>query len=607
MSLDSFFKLIKETDQVMAEVVNAPLRQLDQNSRYIWEVIQAAALGATVYARKQSVEEAVKIGMAVYFDSSTQKFLRCLAAADVNNTTGAITTLPSAQVWGIVANKTNATLADILLFGIQKLDLSQATADTLTTGIYYLSGTTPGFLTKQKPPVSVAVLRYVSDGTVFVQPQLVDFLDRHTHYKYDLVCRPAGTTAPPTVGDRHTISDSNALIPGWLPATHSSFNGLAPAGAVFGYNMGAHAALKAVWPPVPLTNAELEWNKALTADIGYTGVPLGKDGLCVLDRNGIWWMSDCYGDVPWPVTFNSTISDSYSDSAGAECPRHIDMAMKLFFTRVNFATDASVVLSLQSDSKRLKVHCAGDPNKPASTGHIGLSLDLNLVVKDDTRGYLAIKDFDPVTTEFKRGPVSEGLYALSSNVTLNGTGTTTRTIDAEPRQVHHGLIGITVDPADTKELDVELVRLDGAEEAYYGTPPIMYLEFIANDWREYRGKITVPYDLAIPSPVMKLRFHVLGRAIGTLPQLVFSGRRVPRPPSGLTAPQPLPNDLAEFTITCTTSVAIASANMYVEAESDPFDVAAGDTVFFTVQRLANDGYAGNVGVLKQSAIVSKGA
>lgn len=604
MSLESLIRLIAEGDPVRAGVVNGPLRALDQNARYIWEVLQAAAVGSTVYARRQTVEAEAKVGMAVYLDPATQRFARALAVAAVDEASGVVATAPSSQVWGIVSAKINATLADVLLFGLDDVSIAEATADgPPAAGTYYLSAAAPGRLTRQKPPVSVAVLRRTPDGRVFVQPQFVDFLDRHTHYKFDLVCRAAGTTSQPSADGRHVLTDGNPLLPGWLPADHASFAGTAPPGAVFGYNLAAHPSLKAVWPPVPVGNAALDWNKALTQDVGFTGVPLGAGGLAVLNRDGIWWMSDCYGDVPWPLDFSSVDSSSYSDSVGSECPRHNEMALTLYFTRVNFATDSAVVLSLTSGDARLKVHCYGDPGKPASTGHLQIDLDLNLVVRDDQPGYLALKDFDPVAATFARGPVVEGVYAASGNVNLAGQLTSTRTVAGEPRTVHHGVVGVSVDPADTKELEVQLIRLDGVEEAFYGDPPVMYLEFAAGDQTEVRGKLHVPIDLAIASPRLKLLFTVLGRAAGTLPQLTFSGRRVPRPADGLDTPLTLPDDSTEFAITCDTTAVLGTTNQYVEAESDGFVVAAGDTVYFTVRRSAADGYAGVVGLLRQSGVV----
>lgn len=148
------------------------------------------------------------------------------------------------------------------------------------------------------------------------------------------------------------------------------------------------------------------------------------------------------------------------------------------------------------------------------------------------------------------------------------------------------------------------MRLDGAEEAFYGEPPLMYLEFTPNDTREYRGKINVPADLAIPSPQLALRFTLFGRAAGTLPQLEFSGRIVPRPTAGLDTPMAIPVDGTEFPITCDTTGLLSATNQYVEAESDPFAIAAGDTIFFTVRRTDSDGYAAAMGVLRQAGIVT---
>lgn len=608
MSLERFLRLIGEKAPVRAGEVNRPLRQVDQNTKYIWEVLQAAAIGSTVYSRRVTVEEEAKVGMAVYLNPATQRFERGLALAEADEATGVVATAASAQVWGVVAHKHQADLADILLFGVDDIDISQATTDgDPAAGVYYLSGAVQGKLTRQKPPVSVAVLRRTPDGKVFVMPQFVDFLDRHSHYQFKLACRPAGTTSPPTEGGLHAVTGGNSLLAGWLPADHPVFEGKAPPGAVFGYNLEAHQGLKSVWPPVPVSNAKLEWNKALSADVGFTGVPLGTGGLAVLNRDGIWWMSNCYGDVPWPLSFDSTVSSSYSDSVGAECPRHNEMELVLYFTKVNFATDSAVVLSLHSGDARLKVRCYGDPSREANTGHLEVDLDLNLVVKDDVAGYLALKTFDADTSEFGRGPVVEGLYALSGNVNLSGTVSGTRTVDSVARTVHQGLVAVSVDPADTKELDVQLVRLDGAEEAYYGTPPVMYLEFVDGDEREYRGKVHVPFDLAIASPRMKLRFEILGRAAGTLPQLEFTGRIVPRPPDGLATPLDLPDDTTEFAITCDTTGVLTDTNQYVEAESESFAVAAGDTVYFTVRRSASDGYAAAVGVLRQAGVVVSGA
>jgi hypothetical protein len=605
MGFETLLQQLQSGDPVSAGRVNAPLNQLDRNSRHLYDLFQTSGNGSTVYARQQTVEAEAAVGMPVYL--AGQSFVRAMAVAEPDPVTGVVRTADSTQVWGIVANKINATLADILLFGVATVDLSQAVDGTVSPGVYYLSGSNPGKLVRQRPPVSVAVLRLTSGGQVFVSPQFVDFLDRHTHYQFALACQPAGTTQPPAEGALHTLTDGNSLLSGWLPADHLVFAGKAPPGAVYGYNLSAHTAVGNIWPPVPVSNARLEWNKGISADVGFTGVPLGSGGLAVLDRYGIWWMSNCYGDVPWPLDYDTANSESnsYSDSIGAECPRHLEMAMTLYFAQANFAGNSATVLSLASGDPRVSVVCRDDPSRTASSGHLLLELDLDLTsVGDDTTGHLAFKEFDEAAGEFRRGPVAEGLYARSANVTLSGSATTSRVVDGETRTLYHGPVGVSVDPADSKELETQVVRLDGAEDASFGEPPIMYLALPTGTETEFRGRVDVPGDLAIPSPRLTFRFAVLGRAAGTLPQLTFTARIVPRPASGLATPLDLPDDPEEFSVTCPTTGILASSNQYVEATSTSFAVTAGDTIYYTVKRSASDGYAGEVGVMRQTAVVA---
>jgi hypothetical protein len=244
-------------------------------------------------------------------------------------------------------------------------------------GTYYLSAVTPGGLVQQKPPISVAVLRATGAGEVFVMPQFIDFLDRHSHYAIQLHCQPAGTVTPPAFGERHAIAEADASLPGWLPASDPSFNGKAPPDAVFGYNIAKQPGLVDLWPPLPVVNSRLEWDKGLDDNVGATGVAAT---LCVLNNDGIWWMSDCYGDAPWPIDYMTGVSDSLSISLEA-CPRPLSMAMTLYFTKLDFNTDATAVLSLQSMDPRINVFCVSTPTIPATAGNLGISLNLNLGIR----------------------------------------------------------------------------------------------------------------------------------------------------------------------------------------------------------------------------------
>jgi hypothetical protein len=46
-------------------------------------------------------------------------------------------------------------------------------------------------------------------------------------------------------------------------------------------------------------------------------------GLVVLDANGIWWLSDCHNDAPWPATYDSAVSEPPLSEGYAECPRQL--------------------------------------------------------------------------------------------------------------------------------------------------------------------------------------------------------------------------------------------------------------------------------------------
>lgn len=598
MSFDRFLRLLTESDTVRAGGINRPLRTVQQNAQYLYDLISASSAGSTVFARQQSVVSTAAVGMAVWYNHTTARFELGLSLAE-SQADGTVTTSASTQVWGVVYSKANSTLADILLFGLAELDISAATVDELTTaGTYYLSGTTAGKLTRTKPPVAVAVLRSLGNGQVFVMPQFVDYLDRHTHYRYALHCLPAGQTSPPSPGERHVITEADVDSPGWLPADHAVFAGNAPAGAVFGYNLDAHTALKNAWPAVPTGNVYLDWDRGTDQDVGATGIPLGSTGLVVVDRNGLWWMSDCYGDVPWPKLLDTAVSDSASESSSAECPRFLHMLMNLYYTRVNFATDGTAVLSLRSGDGRIVVRCLGT-EIAGVTGHLELTLDLNLVVTNDATGYLALKAFDPDTSTFTRGPVVEGLYTEGENVILSGD--VSRTFDDDSKTLYSGKVKVEVLPAESQQLDVQLVRLDSAQQEFFRD--IMYIGFTAGQERAYRAKIHVPDNLTIENPRLKLRFAILGRAAGELPPLTMTGRRVPRPDDGLATPADLPDVAEEFSITCDTEGTLDSANQYVEAEAEGFEVAPGDTVFFTVTRAEDDDYAAEVGILRQVGII----
>lgn len=604
MSLEHFIKFISEGEPVSPGTANRPLQQLDQNIQYLWNIIQAASLGSTVYARAQTIETTLKVGQPVYFNSTSSQFEAAFASTDSDNVTGYLTVPDQAQVWGIVAIKHNATLADILLFGYAQIDMREALDIVLAPGAnvpaatWYLSGMSAGKLTRQLPPVTIPVCKTNNNGGVYVNPSFVDFLENHRHYAFSLAMLPAGTVSPPTAGSLHVITNPDFNLAGWLPATAAIFNGLAPAGAKFGYNLSQDLPLKNLYPPIPLQSACIQMQRpsiwdTVTAHRWY-GQQL-MDDLVVIDRNGIWWMSDCYDEVPWPTDLNTASSGSITH--GACSPLGRDYVLKLYYTRVGFATDVSAVISLKSLDSRLIINCTGSTN-PGSTGDLDIDLNLAFMVgSQNLAGYRVFKTFDPITNTFSAGPVAEGVYANSANVLLSSPHTT---VDALGHTVYHGPVGLGVISQSTQELSSQLVRLDGVTEESY---PVLYLGMPNDITTSYVVKFEVPADAPTNSN-FKLRLRILGRVAGTLPPLTVTYYTTARPVAGLTTPINVTQNYTALTIT---TVTLVGPNQAVEAESSIIGLTAGDIIYIKVQRTPNtssDAYAGELGIMQQTGILT---
>lgn len=601
MSWERFIKLIKEGEPVSPGTANRPLQQLDQNFRYLWDTIQAAGLGSTVYSRRQTIDSSLEVGQPVYFNSTTAQFEAAYAAAVSDQATGYLVVPEQSQVWGIVANKLHANLADILLFGYAHIDITEAIGTevnqdgSIPAGTWYLSGQSVGKLTRQLPPVTIPVCKTDASGGVYVNAKFVDFLENHRHYVFPLLMYPAGDVSPPAPGDSHEITNSDSSMQGWLPADDVIFDGLAPVNAKFGYNLSQDEQLRNVYPPVPLQSACVVMQRPSTYDTEGThrwySQQLMSD-LVIIDRNGIWWVSDCYDEVPWPTNLDTLnpSSESYS-----ECdPQGREYSLKLYYTRVGFATDSSTVTSLRSLDTRLIITCAGQ-STAASTGDLELDLDLQLMVGQlNLAGFSVIKEFNTTTNTFNFGPVCEGVYANSNNIIFEGTSQT-----LNGKQVFQGPVGIGVLNSNTQELASQLIRLDGVTEENY---PVLYLGMPNDVTTSYEVKFEVPADS--PVSTFQIRLRILGRATGTLPQLTVSYYIASRPTNGLVTPINITQSYIPLTIV---TVAALTSNQAVEALSDGFEIQPGDLIYVSVQRTPADNtdqYAGEMGVMQQVGVLT---
>jgi hypothetical protein len=420
-------KHVTPNEPVNAGIVGRPDRTLEERTEYLKERLDAAELGRAIFEVDATVSPDVLPGQPVYWNWAANRYERAVVAIEQDATTGVFTVQPSSDCVGMCYRKKAADRADIVLRGLVVFpELTNSIGATVVPGKYYLSSVEAGKLSKQKPPVTVVVCHVqgprdnCSDHLrVIVMPQSRDYLEEHVHYRFDLVTRPAGTNTVITEeGEepRHTITSPNADLQGWLPADHEVFEGRAPVGAVFGYNIKKHQALNRVWPPIPIQSVSLLWDKGEQTLIGATEIPLGARGLAIADVNGIWWMSDCYGDVPWPAEYSAGWEDG--DGLGAECPRNEVMRVVVIYLRMLLGNDRSVVTSLVADEDEVNGAIIKAPlaitncdDLVASTGDLKINVDLQFA-KTEAIGGQAVKSVSN-RHQLARGWIAEGVVTTT--------------------------------------------------------------------------------------------------------------------------------------------------------------------------------------------------
>jgi hypothetical protein len=617
------FQHVKPGEPVNAGVVSRPDRALQDRTEYLRARLDASALGQALFDVNATVAPDVLAGEPVYWNATTQRYERALAAVEPSATTQALVTSPSSDVMGLCFKKTSATLADIVLRGIVQLpEISNAVDGTVTAGRYYLSADQSGKLVKEKPPVSISVC-YVQGAKdscsdvpwVVVMPQVRDFIEDHVHYRFDLVARPAGSHDPVDAASAgtHTITSADVELEGWLPAAHSSFAGKAPTGAKFGYNLAQHIALSRVWPPLPVQAVALLWDKGVDR-VGATEIPLGPDGLCVVNKDGIWWMSDCYGEVPWPPTLD-TAAEASSVAVGPDCPLPETMRVVLVFLRMVFGNDRSVVTSLKPavNSPITVANCDGLPANSDNAMTGDLELGLNLQFLTDPTEAIGGQAFKTITEEFKfqKGWVAEGVRVGAGPLTITGTRTRVLTAaektalglpSSDASTIKQGIITVSYDDQLVeREISPQIIRLADTVERIYQDIP--YLGFPEDQNASVRVRLNVPASNLGAALQMKVRVQLFGRGgtsvtPATLPALTMTYRRLSRPATGGTV---LP--AADTSITFNAAVAV-TIDTAIEVESQAFTVEEGDTVLVTLSRAgSSDSYAAEVGVLRMTGIV----
>jgi len=358
--------------------------------------------------------------------------------------------------------------------------------------------------------------------------------------------------------------------------------------------------------------------------VSFKGLERVSSDFYVLDKNGIWWMTDCYNEVPWPTDLDTTpqfssslssssaalvSSSSLSSSSGSfadagVCPVPNPMRIILSFIKMTFLTDKTVVTSLQPDEGQPLeyVNCDG---VVAKTGELFSRLKLKLLVEDEYEGGQVIKGVTD-DNKFKRGWATEGVIAGSDKVILSGTRTRLLDITSPAGSgnplVHQGLVivDIQVDPTERELLPQLVVLGDAVERVYKG---IAYLGFPTGRDSGVRAKFVVPAEGLPLVPKLKIRAQLFGRGLGTMTDMDTSYYISVRPTTG----SPTPIIAGDTALVMATNVAVNPDEIH-EIESEEISVTAGDTIFVSLER-ANAGtpvYDFEMGLVRLGAIIVPG-
>lgn len=617
-------KHVSPGEPVKAGVVARPDRVLADRTEYLRQRLDAAALGRAIFDSEAVVAADVLPGHPVYWNETTKQYEKALAAVTTDPETGALLIQPSGDVVGLCYKKKSAQVGDIVLYGAVKLpEITNAINGPVLPGRYYLSSQEAGKLTMQRPAATVAVCfvqgvkeNCADEPWVLVAPQVRDFLEEHVHYRFELVARPAGEHDPAEAAETgtHVIENADSSLEGWLPADNPVFwrdpaapeTNYAPAGAKFGYNFSQHNALQRVWPPLPLSAVAMLWDKGYD-QVGATEIPLtGEQPLCLVDANGIWWMKDCYGEVPWPADIDTMDVVEVSETPSEPCPRTESMRIIIAYIRLLYGNDRGYVTSLEPGpgSPITVTNCDGIP---ARTGDLELGLNLEYIVDPtEALGGQAFKELVE-GFRFRKGWVTEGMIVGYGPIVLDGSRERDLT-NAEKTalglplesttKLQQGIVKVSYDDQLVeREISPQIIRLADTVERLYQDIP--YLGFPKTQDSLLRVRLNVPAANLGTTLEMSVRVQLFGRGVGALPAMTMTYRRISRPPVGGVA---LPT--TDTALTFTVPGDSLAADTAVEIESEAFEVAEGDTVLVTLSREGTtDAYDAEVGMLRMTGIV----
>lgn len=592
------------------------LVELDSRTNFLRDALDKSVAGKSLIRLNVPMSVDVQIGHSVYWNQTAARYERAMGILTVDPISGNLVSTNQAQCVGLCTAKDSSTVGNIGISGYVTASatflLNMTGSTTPATGLYYLSNDTAGRCVRTRPgvPIHVAYLQSPSaacgiDYEVLIIPGVEDLVSDHVHLQFEMFAVPSGTHVPPAIDGTHVISAATPLAPGWLPADHAIFNGRAPVEAKFGYNLSQHPTLNQHWPPVPAEALALEFTDYDTLSNRVGGLRRVDPSFYQVTDSDLWWLSDCYGQVPWDRTLDTTIP-VVPPAPG--CLISTVTRMFASFGKTTFATKDNVVLRLNGDANGI-ITFVDPAGLSANTGYLTAVFDPNSAISNTADlGSIAIKSLIPDSLIFTSGRVTEGIISTSSELAISGSHS--RLLDPELPSgvgnptVHQGIVSVAFNSTGAIiDLPASLVWLGDTLQREFGQ--IRYIGFPAGRVSKLTVRFDIPYETDLLEFTLQVKVALLiGRLDGPVSAMTAQYFRLRRP-SAL-----LPQTINSFDAQAGTTFDVVTpttgrpANVIVAANTAPLSVFAGDSIFVTFTRNV-DAYNTDIGFARVSGLLVK--
>lgn len=350
---------IKNGADVSAEVVNPISAQHTQRAQHLYEKFNELSGKSVLIAFDQPIlpssQGDVRKNLVVFYDkegvdeSATEGISPALVAFSSTDAHSSVyTPANSSYAMGIV-KEVNGTRSDVYLWGLVDLDydLDDATygiiqsdeanpSEEFEPGPFYLSRTEAGKITRTPSGVSIYVGYAFNRREFLLAPNVSEFNQFFTTYKFNIMDRPAGT--PVLTGDTWDVTgvsvvsgDGGVNHVGWVPVDSlvgGPLESLVPDGAKFFYNLPSdelisldtgldsdeslrdeQIELLRNLPPNPTNVTLLTVNGVIQSSRDNV-----EDGIYIVNEVGIWWFSDEDGQQPWASDIETSVAVTFDNT-----------------------------------------------------------------------------------------------------------------------------------------------------------------------------------------------------------------------------------------------------------------------------------------------------